>query len=46
MDRYSYIKSNYKRYINTTENNNHCYPMKIIEKYLNITNIYTKLQDI
>ena len=46
MDRYSYIKSNYKRYINTTENNNHCYPMKIIEKYLNITNIDTKLQDI
>jgi hypothetical protein len=46
MDKYSYIKSNYKRYINTTENNNHCYPMKIIEKYLNITNIDTKLQDI
>ena len=46
MDRYSYIKSNYKRYINTTENNNHCYPMEIIEKYLNITNIDTKLQDI
>ena len=39
LQRYSYFKVNYKRCVNTTENNNHCYPMDVIERYLYATNI-------
>ena len=46
MEKYSYIVLNYKRCVNSTENNNHCYPMETIEKYLTITNMDTKIQDI
>ena len=46
LQRYSYFKVNYKRCVNTTENNNHCYPMDVIERYLYATNINAKIQDI
>ena len=46
MERYSYIKLNFQKCVNTTKNNNHCYPNEIIDKYLAITKIDTKLQDI
>ena len=46
MERYSFIKLNFQRCVNTTENNNHCYPKEIIDKNLTITQIDTKLQDI
>ena len=46
MEKYSYIKVNFQRCVNTTENNNHCFPPDQIENSLNITRINTKLQDI
>ena len=46
MEKYSYIVLNYKRCVNSTENNNHCYPMETIEKYLTITNMDAKIHDI
>ena len=46
MEKFSYVKLNYQRCVNTTENNNHCYPNEIIDQHLAITKIYTKLQDI
>ena len=46
MEKYSYIKVNFKRCVNTTENNNSCLPNNIIEQYLTVTRIDTKLQDI
>ena len=32
MDRYSYVKMNFKRCVNTTENNNHCFPLDVIQQ--------------
>ena len=46
MQKYSFIKLNFQRCVNTTENKNHCYPNEIIDQYLTITKIDTKLQDI
>ena len=46
MEKYSYIKINFQRCVNTTENNNHCLPNNIIDKILAINKIDTKLQDI
>ena len=46
MERYSYIRLNYKRCVNTTENNNHCYPSDIIDKYLANAQLDSKIQDI
>ena len=46
MDKYSYVKLNFQRCVNTTKNNNHCYPKELIDQYLAITKIDTKLQDI
>ena len=46
MEKQSYIKVNFKRCVNTTENNNSCLPNNIIEQYLTVTRIDTKLQDI
>ena len=46
MEKYSYIKVNFQRCVNTTENNNHCYPNETIDEILAITKIDTKLQDI
>ena len=46
MERHSFIRLNYKRCVNTTENKNNCYPNDIIEKYLSMANIDSKIQDI
>ena len=46
MDRYSYVKMNFKRCINTTENNNHCFPLDVIQQYLYATTINAKLEDV
>ena len=46
MERHSFIRLNYKRCVNTTENKNNCYPNDIIEKYISMANIDSKIQDI
>ena len=46
MDRYSYVKMNFKRCVNTTENNNHCFPLDVIQRYLYATTLNAKLEDI
>ena len=46
MEKYSYVKINFKRCVNTSENNNHCFPMEIIQQYLYATNIDTMIEDI
>ena len=46
MDRYSYVKMNFKRCVNTTENNNHCFPLDVIQQYLYATTINAKLEDV
>ena len=46
MERYSYVKLNFKRCVNTSENNNHCFPMEVIQQYLYATNIDTRIEDI
>ena len=46
MEKFSYLKMNFKRCVNSSENNNHCYPIEIIQQYLYATSIYSKIQDI
>ena len=46
MERYSYIKLNYKRCVNTSENKNHCYPSEEIDKHLYMAHLDSKIQDI
>ena len=46
MERFSYIKLYYKRCVNTSENNNHCYPSDMIDKNLNMAQLDSKIQDI
>ena len=46
LEKYSYIKINFKRCVNTSENNNHCFPMETIQQYLYATNIDTMIEDI
>ena len=46
MEKYSYVKLNFRKCVNTTENNNHCYPPETIDQYLQVMKIDTKLQDI
>ena len=46
MEKYSYVKLNFRKCVNTTENNNHCYPPETINKILQVMKIDTKLQDI
>ena len=46
MEKYSYIKMNFKRCVNTSENNNHCFPIDIIQQYLYATSIDARIQDI
>ena len=46
MEKYSYVKMNFKRCVNTSENNNHCFPMDVIQQYLYATNIDARIQDI
>ena len=46
MEKYSYVKLNFRKCVNTTENNNHCYPPEIIDQCLRVMKIDTKLQDI
>ena len=46
LERYSYVKVNFKRCVNTSENNNHCFPMEVIQQYLYATNIDTMIEDI
>jgi len=46
LERYSYVKVNFKRCVNTSENNNHCFPMEVIQQYLYATNIDTRIEDI
>ena len=46
MEKYSYVKLNFRKCVNTTENNNHCYPPETINNNLQVMKIDTKLQDI
>ena len=46
LDRYSYIKMNFKRCVNTTENNNHCKPLETLLQYLSFTTIDSIIQDV
>ena len=46
MERFSYIKLNFQRCVNTTENNNSCFPNEIIDQYLSLTNMISTIEDI
>ena len=46
MERFSYIKLNYQRCVNTTENNNSCFSKETIEQKLSIANIISTIEDI
>ena len=46
LDRYSYIKMNFKRCVNSTENNFHCYPNETLLQYLSFTTIDSIIQDV
>ena len=46
MERLSFIKLNFQRCVNTTENNNSCFPNEIIDQYLSLTNMISTIEDI
>ena len=46
LERYSYISMKFKVCKNTTENNNHCYPLDYIQQFLYATSIDSKIEDI
>ena len=46
LDRYSYIKMNFKRCVNSTANNFHCYPNETLLQYLSFTTIDSIIQDV
>ena len=46
LERYSYIKMNFKRCVNSSDNGNHCFPMDVIQQYLYATSIDSKIEDI